>query len=132
MISFDSARSLPLQLRELLGEAGGEDGEAAPGLGVEVEVVYVEGDGVALAFPLVAAPEFEEFDDPGFHVFFGMIRVVTEGEFHGGFGAFFITDGGALDGVEDVVGHEVAFVGLLVRFGAELGGGLLLVDEAEG
>ena len=92
----------------------------------------MEGDGVAFAFPLVAAPEFVEFDDPFLHVFFGMIGVVAEGEGHGGFGAFFVTDGGALDAVEDVVGHEVAFVGLFVFFGTEFGGGLLFVDEAEG
>lgn len=121
-----------LQFGEFFGEAGGEDGEAAPGFGVEVEVIDVEGDGVALAFPLVAGPEFEEFDDPILHVFFAVVGVVAKGEFHGGFWAFFIADGGALDGVEDVVGHEIAFVGLIVFPGPEFGGGLLAIDETEG
>ena len=53
-----------VELGELAGEAAGEDREAAPGLGVEVLVVEVERGGVALALPLVAAPEAEEPLDP--------------------------------------------------------------------
>ena len=35
----------------------------------------MEGDGVALAFPLVAAPEFEELDGPFLKLFVGKLRV---------------------------------------------------------
>ena len=116
---------------EFFGETGGEDGEAAPGFRVEVQVIDVEADGVALAFPLVAAPEFEELNDPILHIFFRVVGVVAEGEGHGGFGAFFITDCGALDGVQDIIGHEVGLVRLFVLLWAELGSGLLIVDEAQ-
>ena len=91
----------------------------------------MEADGVALAFPLVAAPEFEEFDDPLLHLFFGVVWMMKHREIEGGLRAFFVADGGALDGVENAVRHEVAFVGLLVCLGTEFGGGLLLVDKTE-
>ena len=92
----------------------------------------MEGDGVAFALPLVAAPEFEEFDGPGFEVFFGVFGVNDANDFENGSGAFFVADGGPFHGVEDGVGHEVGFVGLLVGFGTEFGGRLLGVDGGEG
>src|ERR1700676_3569288 len=53
------------QFRQFTLVAAGEDWEAAPGFGVEVFIVHVERGGVALALPLVAAPEAEEPFDPG-------------------------------------------------------------------
>src|SRR5438132_1123888 len=52
------------QLSQLALVAARENREAAPGFGVEVFVVEMEAGGVALALPLVAAPEPEEPLDP--------------------------------------------------------------------
>src|SRR5688500_9285245 len=51
-------------LRQLAPEAARQNREAAPGLGIEVLVVEVEGRREAFAFPLVAAPQREEASDP--------------------------------------------------------------------
>lgn len=48
------------EFRQLLFKSAGEDWKAAPCFGIEVLVVEMERRRVALAFPLVAAPEFEE------------------------------------------------------------------------
>src|SRR4051812_45261407 len=48
------------QVLHLLFESAGENGKAAPGLGIEVLVVEVERGCVTLALPLVAAPQSEE------------------------------------------------------------------------
>ena len=92
----------------------------------------MEGDGVAFALPLVAAPEFEEFDGPAFELFLAVFGVNDTDDFEDGGGAFFVADGGPFHSIEDGVGHEVGFVGLLVGLGPELGGGLLIVDGGEG
>lgn len=118
-----------LEFGEFFDEAGGEDGEAAPGFGVEILIIEVEADGVAFALPLVAAPEFEEFDGPAFELFFGIFRVKDADDFEDVLGPFFVANGGPLYGVEDGVGHEVGFVGLLISLGSEFGGGVLEIDD---
>ncbi len=42
-----------------------------------------------------------------------------------------VADGHAFDEIEDVVGHEVVFVGLICVLWAEFGGGGLFVDDGE-
>lgn len=83
----------------------------------------MEGDGVAFSFPLVTGPEFEEFGDPFDELFSGVVGVCGLEDFEDAGGGFFIADGGALDGVEEEVGHEVGFVGLFLFLGAKFGGG---------
>ena len=65
----------------------------------------MEADGVSLALPLVAAPELVKLDDPALHLSFAVFGVMAEGESHGRFRPFFITNRGSLDGVEHVVRH---------------------------
>ena len=102
-----------------------QDGEAAPGFRVEVLVIDVEADGVAFALPLVAAPEFEEFDRPVFEGFFGVIGECDLHNFENILGALLVADGGSLHRVENRVRHEVGLVCLLVGLGAKFRSGLL-------
>ena len=92
----------------------------------------MEADGVTFALPLVAAPEFVKFLGPVDELFLLVLRIYGADDLEGGHGAFFVADGRALEGVEDGVGHEIVLVGLLVRFRAKLGGGILDVDVGEG
>lgn len=121
-----------LELGEFFGESGGEDGEAAPGFGVKILVVDVEGDGVAFAFPLVAAPKFVEFFGPVSVFFERVFWVDGLDDFAGISGAFFVADGGAFEGVKNLVGHEVGLIGLLLLLRAEFSGGILDVDVGKG
>src|SRR3989304_1511505 len=54
----------PAPVVELPFKSAIEDREPAPGLGVEILIVQMERRGVALALPLVAAPELKESLDP--------------------------------------------------------------------
>ncbi len=92
----------------------------------------MEGDGVAFALPLVAAPELVEFFGPVDELVFLVLGVDGADDLERGPGAFFVADGGTFQGVEDGVGHEIVLVGLLVSLGAEFGGGVLNVDVGEG
>ncbi len=94
-------------------EAAAEDGEAAPCFGVEVGVVDVEAWGVAFAFPLIAAPEGEETFDPCGELGGGVLGEVELHEFPDIERGLFVADGGAFDGVEERVGHEIVLVGLV-------------------
>src|SRR5690606_10241457 len=107
------------------------DREAAPGFGVEVLIVDVEGRGVALALPLVATPEREEAADPRDEL---LARVLRELARHGKqdlAGRALLADGVVLDGVEQVVRHQVLFVRLVVTRGTELGSRLKPVDGGQ-
>src|SRR5437660_287669 len=81
-------------------EAAGEDGEAAPGLGVEVLVVDVERRGVALALPLVAAPQVEEPLDPDAELGGRVLRELAAHELVDLDRDLLVADGGPFDGVE--------------------------------
>src|SRR5687767_8267091 len=61
------------QLRQLAPITARQDGEPAPGLGVEVLVVEMERRRVALALPLVAAPQGEEPLDVGVELGRGVV-----------------------------------------------------------
>src|SRR5215831_18976531 len=89
------------QLRQLSLEAARQNREAAPGLGVQVFVIEVERGRVALALPLVAAPQPEKALDPirelpGLEA--GKLRAhATEHlQRH-----LLVTDGGALDRIQE-------------------------------
>src|SRR4029079_18874495 len=112
-------------------EAAVEDREAAPGFGVEVFIIKMERRRVPLALPLVAAPEGEEAFDPR-----GELLRVVLGELRAdGFPDFdgheLVADRGALDRVEEAVGHEVAFVGLVGAWRTKFRSGALVVDDGE-
>ncbi len=85
--------------------AAGEDGEAAPGFGVEIFVVDVERRGIAFALPLVAGPEAEEALDPGQQLLGGVLAELRLHELEDFHRAVLIANGGTLDGVEQIVGH---------------------------
>ena len=124
-------KGMVLEFVQFFGEAAAEDGEAAPGLGIEVGVVEVEAGSVAFAFPLVATPKLEEAFDPSL-VLLGLVLREGFGDvLQDVFRAALVADGPLLDLVEERVGHEVAFVGLFGFAGAELGGRLLFVDRGE-
>ena len=63
-----------VQLPQLALVTAREDGESAPGLGIEVFVVDMKGRGVAFTFPLVAAPELKEALDPLAQLNGGVVR----------------------------------------------------------
>ncbi len=120
-----------LEIVEFFGKSAAEDGPAAPGFGVEVLIVEVEAGGIAFAFPLVAAPEGEEAAGPAEAVGGGVLWETGCQQADDFGGRLVIPDGGAFDEVEDVVGHEVIFVGLGGVLRAEFGTWGLLVDDAE-
>src|ERR1044072_2023031 len=115
----------PAQALELALVAAGEDREAEPGLGIEVEVVDVEGGRVTLAFPLVAREEAEEALHPGRHLR-PPVRLEARGEQAVDLERrLLVADGELLDGVEHLVGHEVGLGSGPRAGGARLGGGAL-------
>lgn len=92
--------------------ANGDAGDAAPaqpaGHAGAVATTVVVKAAVAVDFGEAA---FQQFED-------GLRGVV-------------VADGHAFDEIEDVIGHEVVFVGLFGILWAEFGGGGLLVDDGE-
>src|SRR5581483_9572287 len=81
--------------------------------------------------PLVARPEPEETLDPGGELRAGVLRKLGFGYEQDFAGRLFVADGGSLDAIEQFVGHEVVFVGLLRAGRAEFRGGSLVIDDGE-
>ena len=86
-------------------EAAGENWEAAPSFGVEIFVVDVETRRVAFALPLIAGPEAEEAVDPGEQLLGGVLAELGLHDFKDFHRTVLVANGGALDGVEQIVGH---------------------------
>src|SRR5690606_21527427 len=118
----------PPELGELALEPAREDWKPAPRLGIQVGVVDVKRRRVALTLPLIAAPEAKKPLYPSRQLARLVAGEVTthQAEYFGGHAL--IADGGALDGVEHVVGHQVRLVGLPRRRRPQLGGGGLQRD----
>lgn len=79
---------------------------------------------VALAFPLVAAPELKEAAGPEAEFLCGVAWKLQTEELETVEGSPFVADGSAFDGVEHGIRHEVGFVRLSGTGRAEFGGGL--------
>src|SRR5690349_11780712 len=119
------------QLGQLALEAAGENWEPAPGLGVEVLVVQVERGCVALALPLVAAPEPEESLHPRSELLRRVLRKLQADLPPDLEWRMLVADRQSLDRVQQIVRHEVGFVGLMFRWWAEFRGWRLAIHRCQ-
>jgi len=124
-----SAFSFFAQLRELSLESPREDRKAAPGFGVEVFVIEVQRWGIALAFPLVTAPQPEEPLDPDGQLLRVILLPICAESLPHFDGHLLVADRSAFDRVEHWVRHKVALVGLIFGRWTKLGGRLLGIDN---
>ena len=108
-------RDVAAQLGELAVEAAGQDREPAPRPRVDVAIVEVKARREPLALPLVAAPQPEEPLDPGRELERGPLGVARQELLQHLDRGVLVADRRVLDGLEQVVGHQVGLVGLARR-----------------
>ena len=94
-------------------------------------IIYMKGYRVSFPLPLIATPELVEFFSPVDELFFVVLRVGRADNLKCRLRPFFITNRSALQSVENLVRHEVIFVGLVSVLWAEFGSWVLNVNLRE-
>jgi len=95
-------------------------------------IVQVKTGSIALSLPLIAAKQLKKALHPTYQLVAGVVGKTQVHFLKHFLRGTLVADSRLFHGVQNIIGHQVVFVGLLGGLGAQLGGGLLLVDKPKG